>query len=678
MTRPHSDSTRSRPGDPALRALVDVVSGIPAIVAVHEGPDHVYVHSNRAYQAAVGHRPVIGVALRDAIPELEGQGIFERFDEVYRSGRPSKIERLPARVRVGKRMRMGWYTQTLQPWFGSDGGIRGVWSLAFDTTDAVRAELASSESRKRFAAVFEQAAVGIALLSSDGRWLEVNDRLCAMLGHARDELRELTWADVTHPDDRAEDRALARRLMAGEIGEYSTEKRFLRRDRSILEATLAISAVSSDELVVVIEDIGERKQAARDLALLAEAGAVLASTLDYEATLANVARLATRWLADCCIVDLVEDGEVRRLRAVHADPTKGELVEALEQMVLDREKPHLVWSVLETRRPQLVSNVTPAYIEGLAQNPGHVGVLRELAPTSLLGVPLLTRGRLLGALLLIRSDPSRPYGPAEMQLAEELANRAALAIQNANLYASAQRAIGERRKLLSVVAHDLRDPLNAATLASQLMLAKIPDGDGFRPLRELAGSAQRAVRHADRLIRDLMEAARIDSGQLAMEPHRVPPAEVIREAAALLAPLIQASSLELEAEAREDLPDVCIARDRILQVLSNLVGNAVKFTPPGGRIRIFAEFVPPNVRFSVADTGAGIPADEVPRVFEAFRKSQPGDRRGLGLGLSICKAIVEHYGGTIRVESDVGRGTTIHFTVPVAPEAGPCSRGGAV
>lgn len=351
-------------------------------------------------------------------------------------------------------------------------------------------------------AIFEHAAIGLGLLSPQGLWLEANNRLRAMLGYTIDELRGLSWMEVTHPEDLEKDLVFAWRLSAGEISQYTVEKRYLRRDGSIVEARVSIAPSGEDTFVAVIEDIAEHKRAARATELLARAGGLLAETLDFERTLSNVARLFTEWLADCCIVDPREGGERRGLRAIHADPAMSELMNALEQLALDGRSPSPGSAAL---RAELVPAVNAADLQRFAQSPEQLRILRELAPASLLVVPLLARGRRLGMLLLLCSDAERPFGQWEQHLAEELAWRAALAIDNAMVHAATERSASELRERVWLAAHDLRNPLNASMLASQLVLAKLPAATEYRSLREVSLSAQRAVRHAEHLIQDLLK-----------------------------------------------------------------------------------------------------------------------------------------------------------------------------
>ena len=176
----------------------------------------------------------------------------------------------------------------------------------------------------------------------------------------------------------------------------------------------------------------------------------------------------------------------------------------------------------------------------------------------------------------------------------------------------------------------------------------------------------RAAERMNRLIQDLLDVRRIDSGRMAIELRAEAVDGLLKEAMDMLRPLATAASLELDCDVDRTLPRIAADSARVLQVLSNLVGNAVKFTPAGGRVRLRAEPADREVRFSVSDTGTGIPADQLPHIFGRFWQGTSVDRRGIGLGLAIAKGIVEAHGGRIWVESEVGTGSQFIFTLPIA------------
>jgi signal transduction histidine kinase len=229
-----------------------------------------------------------------------------------------------------------------------------------------------------------------------------------------------------------------------------------------------------------------------------------------------------------------------------------------------------------------------------------------------------------------------------------------------------REAILARDQMLGVVAHDLRNPLTAAQVAAAAILRTLPDDAGAGLPRNAALTVEFSVQRATRLIRDLLDVTRLEAGTLVLERRPQAARELVVEVTDALGQVVSESALELQADVEPDLPPVVGDSERLFRVFSNLVENAAKFTPPGGRIRIDARRDEKSVRFSVADTGAGIAAEDVPHVFDRYWQGRPTDRRGAGLGLTIAKGIIDAHGGRIWVETTPGRGTTFCFTIPFA------------
>jgi PAS domain S-box-containing protein len=421
-------------------------------------------------------------------------------------------------------------------------------------------------------------------------------------------------------------------------------------------------------LLGISEDVTERKRFEQEQKFLAEVSIGLSKSLDYEQTLASVARLVVQKFADWCAVDVLDEhGKLTRLKVACADPGQAWLCEVLEQMPLDRDLPHLMRSVFESKQPLVVEHVTLPYAESLAQTPGHLQALLATGVRSFIGVPLLMRGQSLGALLLASSTLSRVFGQRDVRLAEALADRAAVAIENARLYRSSVYATQLRDQVLGVVAHDLRNPLSAILMQLRTLRRHVaePERRSVKP----ADVIERAARRMDRLIQDLLDVTVLESGQLPIERVRLSASELIGGAVEMQKPLASASSLDLRVDVARDLPHIWGDRHRLLQVLENLMGNAIKFTPAGGSITVGAASRDHEVVFRVTDTGSGIAPEDQNRVFDRFWQASRAGRLGAGLGLPITKGIVEAHGGRIWVESAVGGGSSFFFTIPTAVAA---------
>lgn len=542
-----------------------------------------------------------------------------------------------------------------------------------DITSRKQVEDALRLAEAKSAGIVSIAADAIISIDKDQRVTLFNAGAEKIFGYSRAEVVGAPL-DILIPERlRAIHRQHVERFAAGEdvsrrMGEHGEVPVFgLRRNGEEFPADAAISKLEVGGeriLTVVLRDITEQRRIEREQRFLAEVGPVLATTLEYEETLSKIAEVAVRDLADLCIVDIVEDdGEVRRLKVLAREPSKARVAETLTRLPLDRKRPHLVGAVLETKKPVLIERVTSDVIASWAQSEEHLRALRDLDTRSVLGMPLLAHGKLLGALVLVSS--TRAYGPPDLQLGEELAHRAALSIENARLYRVANRAIQVRDDVLGIVAHDLRSPLNSIAMAASLLRGCGAELE--RRSRKSVGAIERAVDRMNRLIQDLLDVASMEAGRLSIERGRVHTVQIVSDALEAQRPLAASSSLELHADLPPDLPDVWADRDRLLQVFENLIGNALKFTEPGGRITVGVAPRDGEALFRVADTGSGIAAEDIPHLFDRYFQAQKDGHRGAGLGLPIVRGIVEAHGGRVWVESAPGRGSTLYFTIPTAP-----------
>jgi len=418
-------------------------------------------------------------------------------------------------------------------------------------------------------------------------------------------------------------------------------------------------------LLGISEDITDRRRNEKDRLFLAEASVALSASLDYEQTLATVAQLVVRDFADWCIVDIVEeDGDLRRLKVTSANPVNAAVCARLEQVALDRHRPYLSRAVVEKKQPVVIEHVSSEHLESVAQSPEHLQALLSMRPRSLMTVPLLMRGQLFGTIAFISSTPSRVYGPGDLRLALALADRAAVAIENARLYRASLDAAQLRDQVLGIVAHDLRNPLSTILLNAAALKRHGPDPE--RRSQKRSDAVRRAATRMNSLIQDLLDVAVLESGQLTITRARLSARDLIVGVADTQRPLVSSHSLELRVDLDPEVPDIWGDRDRLLQVFENLIGNAIKFTKAGGCITVGATSRDHEVIFRVADTGSGIAPENLPRVFDRFWQATSTNRQGAGLGLPITKGIVEAHGGRIWVESTPSRGTTVSFTIPKA------------
>jgi PAS domain S-box-containing protein len=456
------------------------------------------------------------------------------------------------------------------------------------------------------------------------------------------------------------------REVARKMGDRGTVIFGLRRDGEEFPADAAISKLDVDGeriLTVALRDVTEQKRVEWKQTFFAEVGKELASSLEYEDMLTRVVQLVVHELADFSVLYIVEaDGEIRRPRAASRDPSKAWFGELLMGMPTDRRRLHPVWQVIETQRP-IVMELTAEMLVSFAQNDEHRQALETIRPRSIIGVPLRVGDKCLGVLFLTSIQP-RVYGPNDLLVADEFGRLAALFLENARLHRAARSAIQARDDVLGIVAHDLRNPLG--NILMQAALLRRRGSEPERRSRKPADAIERAANRMNRLIQDLLDITRMEAGELSIEQAPVQAGGAVIEFVEAQKPLASSTSLELRLDLAQDLGEVFADRDRLLQVLENLVGNAVKFTGPGGRVTVGAAPRGDEVLFWVADTGAGIEAGDVPHLFDRFWQVRKVDKQGTGLGLPIVKGIIEAHGGRIWVESQVGVGSTFFFTLPLA------------
>jgi signal transduction histidine kinase len=238
-------------------------------------------------------------------------------------------------------------------------------------------------------------------------------------------------------------------------------------------------------------------------------------------------------------------------------------------------------------------------------------------------------------------------------------------VDKARLYRESRAAVQARDEVLSIVSHDLRNPVNTIMLSAGHML-ELGDALDMGVARRHLVIVKRQAEQMNRMIQDLLDVARIEAGRLPLSEHREDPARLVRDACESLTELASQNGIRLESDASAELPAVCADRDRVLQVFGNLIGNALRFTEPGGIVRVSAAEGDGVVEFAVSDSGAGIAAEDLPHLFERFYQARSAEPGGAGLGLAIVKGIVETHGGRVAAESTLGAGSTFRFTIPLA------------
>ena len=452
---------------------------------------------------------------------------------------------------------------------------------------------------------------------------------------------------------------------AGSVVFYShSDNHFSDVDRRATAAlaNVAASALHNSMLYAA------RRTAEAQAHFLAEAGSLLASTLDAEATLRQIARLAVPQLADWCLVHLLrDDGEIEQLSVAHVNPEKVRWAEELRHKYPARADDSAgVAEVIRSGAAQLVERITNEMLVGSARDPQHLELLRALELRSALIVPLRRADRNIGAITLVTTAESeRRLGASDLAVAESLAARASLALENARLYREAQQANELKDQFIATLSHELRTPLNALLGWSRMLADGILDeATTARALQSIQRNAQTQAQ----LVGDILELSRILSGKIELVLEPVEIASLVQEITESLQPMFNEKSVTVTSSFEQCL--VATAdRSRLQQVVLNLLTNAAKFTPEGGTVTVAGSAEGKHVVLTFQDTGVGIAAEFLPHVFERFRQAEPSTSRsygGLGIGLSVSRHLMELHQGTVTAHSDgLGKGATFVVRLPM-------------
>ena len=550
--------------------------------------------------------------------------------------------------------------------------VIGLTLLAITAVPLNRADAALRASEAKFSGVISLAADAIISVDKEQRITLFNEAAERIFGYSNAEVIGVPFDILIPLRFRAVHRQHVEKFAAGRDVSRQMDERggrtilALRKNGEEFRADAAISKLDVDGeriLTIVLRDVTEQKRIEREQRFLAKIGEIFASSLDPSETVRRVTTAAVEFMADFVILDLVEQTTLRRAKVAHADPRKADVARALESLPPDQHQPPVLRAAIETRQTQVLTVTDEAHRSELPDVRARA-LVEAMEPRSVMFVPLIARDDVVGVMTFVSSTPGRNYGASDVRLADEVARRAALALENSRLYRMARDAIGARDEILGIVAHDLRNPLNSVVVQASLL--RRHGGEPERRARKPADAIERAANRMNRLIQDLLDVTRMEAGRLSIEQHRVHTAQVVTDALEAQRAMASTASLELQVDLAPDPPEVWADRERLLQVLENLIGNALKFTDPGGRIMVGAAPRDGEVLFWVADTGSGIAAEDLPHVFDRFWQVGKAERRGAGLGLPIVKGIIEAHCGRIWVESKPGQGSTFFFTIPTA------------
>lgn len=415
------------------------------------------------------------------------------------------------------------------------------------------------------------------------------------------------------------------------------------------------------------EEIAERKQIEQHLRFLAEAGKLLASSLDYQVTLANVARLAVPHIADWCSIDMKTEKGIEQLAVAHVDPEKVQWAKELNRRNPPDPQGHYgLPYVLRMGRSVFYPDISEELLIAAARTEEEFQLAKKIGFTSSMVVPLLVQGNTIGAITFVSAESGRHFSVTDLSMAEELASRAALAIENSWLYTQAQNAVRLRDEFIATASHELKTPITSLKIYTQILkkrLLKMGEDDMVRSVMKMDAQVAKLTT----LIADLLDVSRMELGKLTFQEEAFDLNEVIKEKV----DHVQATTTrhQLSIEGMCERP-VWGDAERIGQVMTNLLTNAVKYSPDANRVVVSIGSEQDEAVVSVQDFGIGMSQEHLPHIFDRFyRVNDPEERTypGLGIGLHIVHEIVTRHGGVMSVASEKGKGSLFRFTLPYAP-----------
>jgi PAS domain S-box-containing protein len=541
-----------------------------------------------------------------------------------------------------------------------DGRPEFIIGMIEDVTDRKKAE----EAQQRLTAILDATPDFVGIANAQGSALYVNQAGRELSGVDDEDVTGIAIPDF-HPINSAAHVMGDGVPAAKRLGVWTGETELMGAEGEHIPVSQVILAHKDagevTYLSTVMRDMRDRKRLEEAQRFLLEASRVSARSLELEAILRSLVELVVPSHADYCAIELMAHGRIDRAAVARAERTR--LFEQVRVHPSGKRPNPFVAEVARTGVATIVPVVTEECLKRLVRGSRHPALMRKLGPRSFMAVPLRGRHQVLGVMVYAVTQPGRRYDAYDLDLVQELARRVALALDNADLFRQSREATRVRDEVLRVVAHDLRNPLNAISLTADYLMKEAATQPELWP--DKLKAIERSVAQANDLIMDLLDVARMEAGHLLVKTRPTDARELAAEAIASNESLAAHHGIEIRAQLPDNIISVEADRRRVLQVFSNLIGNALKFSPTGSVVTLNATPQDGSLCFSVSDNGPGIPDTDLPHLFDPFWQALKGSE-GAGLGLSIAKAIVQAHGGKIWVESNPGIGSTFFFTLPVA------------
>jgi PAS domain S-box-containing protein len=629
-----------------------------------------FTYVNERYVQMSGKRreELLGKIVWDVFPEATRIPVYEAMQKAGRDNVPVIHEGYYPPLDL-------WFETRIYP--TSDG----LASFTTDITERKRIERVKDETlqvSRRLATIVENSDDAIISKDLAGTITSWNPAAERMFGFAAGEAIGESIRIIVPKDRQDEETTILARLRQGEKIEHFETTR-CRKDGTCFPISLTVSPIRDDSVVVgaskIARDISGRKRAEenaerehRRTVFLAEMARRLSNSLDSTQILEGIAAAAVPELADWCAVDMVEeDKRIARVAVAPADEARIGLAKQIWPHDEDPAAPYSAPYVIRTATPVLIPDITDDMV--VASAPGNrerLDLVRSFGLLSYLCVPLIVAGRAIGALILATAESDRRYTDDDLRFAEDIASRAALAVENARAYEEMQRANRLKDDFLATLSHELRTPLNAILGYARLARGRMISGD---KLNRALDTIERNSTTLTQMVEDILDVSRISSGKMRLNVQPIDLPLILHEAVETMKPAADAKRIQLQTLVDPQVGPISGDPDRLRQIVWNLLSNAVKFTPKNGHVQLQLARINSSVEITVSDDGIGIAPDFLPHLFERFRQADSSIGRqhaGLGLGLAIVRNLVEAHGGGVTASSNgPGTGATFRVRLPV-------------
>lgn len=545
----------------------------------------------------------------------------------------------------------------------ADGKIQGSIVVFEDITQRMEAQIKAEEAAERVQAFLNNAVDSVVTVNEEGIITFANKQLESIFGYSQKELigQKIT---ILIPERFQPLPPKNSSLIKNFFSNRNDAILFARKkDGSEFPVEITHNPVKTGQgyfVTSIIRDISERRMFEERQQFLNEVGQELAESIDFERTLQRTVYLLVPQMADWCLIYALDAQRSKpELRIVkHADSSRQTQLESMIQTnYYDDISSIGVMRVIRTGLTLLVP--TQPKKTAMTADP--------LKLRSYIIVPLKARGEVQGCLVMAHSDSGRNFNHQDRPIIEDLAQRIALALDNAKLYSEAITAIKDREDVVSIVSHDLKNPLHAIKLSSDLLTRQLTQKPGQEGLLKFTSAISNAANSMNGLIHNILDIGKIQAGTFSIHPENVRFADIQRSVADIFYPLAHDKNIQLIFKPEDlDFSMICDSH-RVIQIFSNLLGNAIKFTPEGGMITVNLKHSHHELKVCIEDTGPGMASDVLELIFNRYWQGKNASSKGSGLGLYITKGIVEAHGGKIWVESQVGKGSKFYFTLPENP-----------